>query len=48
MISLYLNYASMRLTVALSRLPTSISILRMTIVPFVLPQHFTCWMRRHQ
>jgi hypothetical protein len=48
MISLYLNYANMRLTVALSRLPTSIGIRRTTIVPFVMPQPFTYWMRRNQ
>jgi hypothetical protein len=48
MISLYPNSASMRLAVAPSRPTTSISILRMTIAPFVLPQHFTCWMRRNR
>jgi len=38
----------MRLTVIRSRLPTSISILRVTIVPFVLRQHFTFWLVRNQ
>jgi hypothetical protein len=42
---LYPNSASMPLTVPPSRPTTSISILRMTIVIFVLPEHFTSWMR---
>jgi hypothetical protein len=46
MISLHPNFVSMRLTGAPSRLPTSTSILRMTIAPFVLPRHFTFWMLR--
>jgi hypothetical protein len=46
MVSLYPNFVSMRLKVAPSRPPTSTTILRMTIVPFVLQQHFTSWMLR--
>jgi hypothetical protein len=45
-IFLYPNFACMRPTVAPSRLPTSMSILPMTIVHFVLPEHFTSWMLR--
>jgi hypothetical protein len=46
MISLYPKFVSMRPTAGLSRPPTSTTILRMTIVPFVLQQHFTSWMLR--
>jgi hypothetical protein len=47
-IFLYRNFACMGLTVTPSHLPTSINILRTTIVHFVLPEHFTSWMLRER
>jgi hypothetical protein len=44
-IFLYPNFACMRPTVSLSRLPAS-SIPRMSIVHFVLPEHFSSWILR--